>query len=103
MTEEEIEEQSEEYATEDLPDGYTKINYTKKLIYIDGAKWGMEHAIEWHDLRKDPYDLPNDNRDVINERGMLVWCKDGVWYESNTVMKIRTYPTHWCELPTYKE
>lgn len=24
--------------------------------FTDGAKWGMEH--EWHDLRKDPNDLP---------------------------------------------
>lgn len=41
----EIEEYAEEYATEDLPDGYTKINYTKKLIYIDGVKWGYDKGL----------------------------------------------------------
>ena len=68
--------------------------------YIAGA---TENGIVWHDLRKDPKDLPNDDRDVINERGMIVWCKEGIWYEGDVVMKIRAYPIAWCEIPQFKE
>ena len=30
----------------------------------------LEKANEWHDLRKDPKDLPNGYRDVLNQVGM---------------------------------
>lgn len=33
-----------------------------KQAYIDGA---IENGIQWHDLRKDPNDLPKDDRFVI--------------------------------------
>lgn len=38
------EEKAEEYATEDLPDGYTKINYVKKRVYLDGLAEGRKET-----------------------------------------------------------
>lgn len=64
MTDEEIEKKAEEYATEDLPDGYTKINYVKKQAFQDGAKWGMEH--QSHDLSRCLGKLETIKQLVIN-------------------------------------
>ena len=38
MNEEELEKLAEEYAKEDLPDGYTRINLQKKNAFIAGAQ-----------------------------------------------------------------
>jgi hypothetical protein len=38
MNDEELEKLAVEYATEDLPDGYTRINLQKKNAFIAGAK-----------------------------------------------------------------
>lgn len=47
-------EKAEKYATENLPDGYTKVNYEKKEAYLAGFAEGKP---KWHDLRKNPDDL----------------------------------------------
>lgn len=38
MSEEALEKLAEEYAKEDLPDGYARINLQKKYAFIAGAK-----------------------------------------------------------------
>ena len=42
MTEQELEAKAERYATEDLPDGYTRVNLQKKEAYIAGARLFQE-------------------------------------------------------------
>ena len=41
-----------------------------KKGFKDGAEFGYNKANEWHDLRKDPKDLPNGYRVVLNQVGM---------------------------------
>ena len=40
-----------------------------KQAFKDGAEFGYNKANEWHDLRKNPNDLPNNKRSV--------WCYYG--------------------------
>lgn len=78
----------------------TQKAYTKGLV--TGLKAGRP---QWHDLEKDPTDLPKDKHDV--------WCKwldqysEG-WYDKDTdtwTLIYRGYHVHcidaWCELPTF--
>ena len=43
-----FEEEAEKYATVDLPDGCTKIDYQKKADWQKGAEFGYNKANEWH-------------------------------------------------------
>lgn len=65
MIDKEIEEQAEDYELDCTADVYKDDVCTIPYAYSaqkleqafkDGAKWGMEH--QWHDLRKNPNDLP---------------------------------------------
>ena len=76
----------------------------RKQAFIDGYH-ECEKEHEWHDLRKDPNDLPKDKHNV--------WCKfldqygEG-WYDKDTntwTLIYRDYHVHcieaWCELPIF--
>ena len=42
-------------------------------VYIRGYLAGaIENGIQWHDLRKDPNDLPKDTYDVLDQAGYKV-------------------------------
>ena len=77
---------------------------TRIQDFLAGLKAGRP---QWHDLEKDPTDLPKDKHNV--------WCKcldecgEG-WYDKDTntwTLIYRGYHVHcieaWCELPEYKE
>ena len=145
----ELEKKEEKYATEDLPDGYTRINLQKKEAYIAGAKElqnefneeieklrnrnaelrGMyvhsareagtykqflelkENGVVWHDLRKNPNDLPENQKEVL----CLLW-EDSYYigyYSINSEMwhfnefslskdENEDEVTAWCELPMFE-
>lgn len=113
MTDKEIEKQAEEY-TEENGEKYNAHLSSKRMIYLsfkDGAKWGMEHAIEWHDLRKTPDDLPKKKGEYWTKYND---CNDekGGYYDShyydpdNSSYKLKWYKLDviaWCELPQFKE
>lgn len=74
----------------------------RKQAFLAGLKAGRP---QWHDLEKDPTDLPKDKHDV--------WCKaldhygEG-WYDKDTntwTLIYRGYLLHcieaWCEIPTF--
>lgn len=64
---EELEHKAEEYAKKSLK-GFREYIYLDQAetkiedAYIAGA---IENGVQWHDLRKDPNDLPKDDRFVI--------------------------------------
>ena len=73
-------------------------------LWQDGAEFGYNKALEWHDLEKDPTDLPKDFHNV--------WCQsyggeyEVGWYEKDTeywtLIYSHYYTKHikaWCELP----
>lgn len=121
MTEAEIEKQADIYANEKVAEIRTGKNSYNTLQmwcdrasgFVDGAKWGMEHAIEWHDLRKDPNDLPKDCEKVMfvtkgeketltgtfknGGEGTIIFDTFGIaYYDVEQVIA-------WCELPQFKE
>ena len=51
-----FEKEAEEYALVDLPDGYTKMDYQKKVDWQKGAEFGYNKANEWHYVKDG--DLP---------------------------------------------
>ena len=74
----------------------------RKQAFLAGLKAGRP---QWHDLEKEPTDLPKDNHNV--------WCKaldhygEG-WYDKDTntwTLIYRGYHLHcieaWCEIPTF--
>lgn len=127
MTQEEIEKQAEEYIRENVCNkervfGSQSVCSDKAIgecnecgnfcyfatinrkSYLAGAKWGMEHATEWHDLRKNPDDLPKEGVEVLNDDGVRVVRINRHWrYVYGGEWEEDAYVAHWCELPTYKE
>ena len=80
--------------------------------FLAGLKAGKP---QWHDLRKDPNDLPkefdiNKNRwemekritkhIVQNECGERVFCLNGTWYHEKGG---EAHPIAWCEIPTFEK
>ena len=69
-------------------------------LWVDCA---TENGIQWHDLRKDPNDLPKKNKSYwvyIDYQGnkiyqSIVW--QGYWLGWNCI------PLAWCEEPIFKE
>ena len=71
--------------------------------YITGAK---ENGIEWHDLRKDPNDLPEERKDVLVlytskevEVKHLEWNKE--WWGNGTYCSFEGVIA-WCETPKFE-
>ena len=109
MTEEQIEQESIVY-TDNLKPSIGKFDgeegYSWNQVsdaWIDGYKeCQKEH--EWHDLRKDPNDLPKDKRNVWcdydNGYGKGFYDKDdgGWWIEGHIYCSIIDA---WYELPTF--
>ena len=107
MTEEELREKMKK----DLDEAFNVksiIDFQFDLLqkaYTKGLETGLKaDRPQWHDLEKDPADLPKDKHNA--------WCKcleecgEG-WYDKDTdtwTLIYRGYHVHcieaWCELPT---
>ena len=77
-----------------------KFDVNVEAGYIAGA---TENGIQWHDLRKDPNDLPKDCYDVLDEAGYKVFYhhKEGVWKNASGSKIVKVIA--WCEIPQFKE
>lgn len=109
MTEEEIVKKAFEYRKELVP--YTELGYPEVAIpvyatldidraFVAGAK---ENGVVWHDLRKDPKDLPKDKKFKITDKGNIgfydsYWEKWYYWNSNEMVFP----PIAWCEIPSFK-
>lgn len=77
----------------------------KWVVYLAGAK---AHQVKWHDLRKDPNDLPPCKESGIISRAMMTdkgkWAvydfRRKEWYTS---LSNRVEVTQWCDLELPKE
>ena len=74
------------------------------IAYMQGAE---RYKTKWHDLRKDPNDLPRTLSTVLDENGdKITYCGGGMWtvysdyYEKDIDVEP---PKAWCEIPTFKE
>lgn len=77
------------------------IKESLKQAFLAGLKAGRP---KWHDLRKDPNDLPKVNQKVllqIKDEGRPIidfYTRYGVWNFTNEYEAIA-----WCEIPKYTE
>lgn len=73
----------------------------EESIFISGYKLGAEeNGVQWHDLRKNPDDLPTDYRSVwTNQGGAYYDSNDKRWADGDSwVYNVIA----WCE-PQFKE
>lgn len=110
IEEEEIEIQSKTECKKLLNSdkGYNGISFQE--FWAEGAKWGIANAIEWHDLRKDPNDLPKlaDKRfpwsiTVVNQDGEACEYNYRCSRWQNCLASEIDVPIAWCELPIFKD
>ena len=74
--------------------------------YIAGA---TENGIQWHDLRKDPNDLPKDRRTVVLvvsscdyvRHKILASYRHKYWVNTFNYNKVGSQIIAWCEIPTF--
>lgn len=99
------EEMAEEYIKVNNLEWELECNRTSpigevKQAYLAGLKAGRP---EWHDLRKDPKDLPEDTYDVLDQAGYKVHYNffQNVWV--NEKDEIDEHVIAWCEIPKYEE
>lgn len=99
------EEMAKEYANKhkiyiDFDNDITDYSNVKEA-HLAGLKAGRP---KWHDLRKDPNDLPKVNQKVllqIKDEGRPIidfYTRYGVWNFTNEYEAIA-----WCEIPKYTE
>ena len=70
----------------------------------------MEHTTKWHDLRKDPTDVPNELKwvwvynNIPNNKFYAKECYsvENGWWVSTTGKKV-VAPDAWIEFPEFKE
>ena len=65
---------------------------------------------EWHDLRKNPADLPEikrhySSKTVITDNGNIAYYdySDGFWYDWNDDYQLGTEVIAWCDFPKFEE
>ena len=75
----------------------------KKKLLLEGIEFGYQKANEWHDLRKNPNDLPKEKVDVYvlcawGEVAVmhLEWNKE--WFDDYGMHCSLTFVTHWKEI-----
>ena len=101
---EQYKDQSTEEKMEFVEHLHTFPCYFKKA-FIAGLK--SERQEKWHDLRKNPKDLPEPHTTVLDENGdKIVYIGYGKWevYSEYYERYIEVDPLKaWCEVPTFKE
>ena len=85
-----------------------------ELTYKKGVLDGYNKANEWHDLRKDPNDLPDNGRRVLvkdksrREYDVACLCRSkgnsDFWSYERFISRVSdNYVIAWCELPKFEE
>lgn len=115
MIKEELEKKAKQYSSKyarqyyhNDKSGLTTSEEEVCKAYIAGAK---ENEVVWHDLRKFPNDLPNNNTNVIVKTNSItesaVFHKrlDGTYFWNCFFPPIERHPDSiiaWCELPKFE-
>lgn len=89
------------------PSVLDKYHWLLKEAYLKGLKAARP---EWHDLKKNPDDLPESGVHVLSEKGDVVFYNGDrfCWFEyipNADNIKLRNWekPVAWCEKPEFKE
>lgn len=86
------------------------VNLLRQKAYRDGYIAGAEeNGVVWHDLRKNPEDLPDKGRVafshvVMTNEGFREYCNTftGEWFVAGT-FELVDKPRAWCEIPRFEE
>lgn len=100
---------SKEELEKDIEDSLKAEEYSTE--YIKGYKAGYakstkENGVIWHDLRKDPNDLPDTDRLVVvkyedEEEDFDSFCLPYGW--ESVIEEYHFFnPVAWCELPKFR-
>ena len=99
------EEKAEEYA-DSFWGASPSTQRAIKQAYLAGLKAGIQE--KWHDLRKNPDDLPESSifHEVLNQNGIKMYYDDVLkkWnrYYNGIIVQAQI-PIAWCEIPKFKE
>jgi len=99
------------YLIEDNEGNLINIANKVRQAYIAGA---TENGIQWHDLRKDPNDLPKEAKDclvVFHNKYSDNIVKDisrysvelKKWWYIHDLKDMEEEVIAWCEIPQFKE
>ena len=97
------EEMAEEYVNNqgkdnilDFGENHIDVSLIKQESFLAGLKAGKP---QWHDLRKDPNDLPNGDRVVLNQVGMATRYDPNRGFLGLDGIGVIA----WCEIPKFEE
>lgn len=101
MTKEEIKELAFEFVSERASGLPKEMDYYAEILTQFVVEKIKDNGIVWHDLRKDPNDLPKDRHNVI------VALTNG-YSEQDSYLGYRWDINHrcvvaWCEIPVFNE
>ena len=76
--------------------------YVKNNAFTSMKEQGLFPFVKWHDLRKDPNDLPKEDCEIITlhengNKNIQKW-KNGNWTNAIVIPVIA-----WCEIPTFTD
>lgn len=97
-------ERAEEFANNRYALGCTKSPFeASKEGFLAGLKAARKEM--WHDLRKNPKDLPDACLNIVNQDGEKVRYDyvNEVWRTDDANDYICDDPIAWCEIPTFEE
>ena len=68
-----FEKEAEEAIMKKYPSNIT--GYKNHIIdWKEGAEFGYNQANEWHNIKENPNDLPNDGELVVADNGLAIEC-----------------------------
>ena len=97
-------ERAEEFANNGYALGCTKSPFeASKEGFLAGLKAARKEM--WHDLRKNPKDLPDACLNIVNQDGEKVRYDyvNEVWRTDDSNDYICDDPIAWCEVPTFTD
>lgn len=97
-------ERAEEFANNGYALGCTKSPFeASKEGFLAGLKAARKE--KWHDLRKNPKDLPDACLNIVNQDGEKVRYDyvNEVWRTDDANDYICDDPIAWCEVPTFTD
>lgn len=102
------EEMAKEYLKEKLEERKDKFVFELPEVYITDVKQaflaGLKAKTQWHDLRKNPNDLPDEPNEKmrVNETWVYVKFFDNTYgLVDKGALKNYSGAIAWCELPTF--
>ena len=79
-----FEKEAKEYSEKDLGDKYLSSVVAKDKVhayklgqydgFVSGAEFAYNKANEWHNIKENPNDLPNDEELVVADNGLAIDC-----------------------------